>query len=227
MRTTLGVAAALLARQSFPPRKRRRLPFSDRRVFRRRLGARGLGRPHPRRPNRRRGTGGRFAAPARSHRPAGATLTPGLVEGHSHILLHAYTRCRGGSGLPRGPRASRGARNQPPSPDTDGRLHDHPRFGTEGAGYADVELKQAVDQGIIPGPRMLASTRAIVATGSYPPKFAPEWHVPQGAEEADGVDALIRVVRDQMGRARTGSSCTRTIAGGTSPGARPTFSATR
>ena len=63
-------------------------------------------------------------------------------------------------------------------------------LGTEGAGYADVELKQAVDQGIIPGPRMLASTRAIVATGSYAPKgFALEWRVPQGAEEADGVDS--------------------------------------
>jgi imidazolonepropionase-like amidohydrolase len=73
-------------------------------------------------------------------------------------------------------------------------------LGTEGAGYADVELKQAVEQGIIPGPRMLVSTRAIVATGSYAPKgFSLEWRVPQGAEEADGVDALTRVVRDQIG----------------------------
>ena len=72
-------------------------------------------------------------------------------------------------------------------------------LGTEGAGYADVELKQAVEQGIIPGPRMLVSTRAIVATGSYGPKgFALEWRVPQGAEEADG-DSLVRVVRDQIG----------------------------
>ena len=74
-------------------------------------------------------------------------------------------------------------------------------LGTEGAGYADVGLKQAVEQGIITGPRMLVTTRAIVATGSYAPKgFAPEWHIPQGAEEADGHDALIRVVRDQIGR---------------------------
>ena len=73
-------------------------------------------------------------------------------------------------------------------------------LGTEGAGYADVELKQAVNQGIVPGPRVLASTRAIVATGSYAPKgFALEWRVPQGAEEADGVDSLMRVVRDQIG----------------------------
>jgi imidazolonepropionase-like amidohydrolase len=56
-----------------------------------------------------------------------------------------------------------------------------------------------VDQGIIPGPRMLTSTRAIVATGSYGPKgFALQWQVPQGAEEADGA-SLVRVVRDQIG----------------------------
>ena len=74
-------------------------------------------------------------------------------------------------------------------------------LGTEGAGYADVGLKQAVAQGIIPGPRMLVVTRAIVATGSYAPKgFAPEFDIPQGAEEADGVDTLIRVVRDQIGK---------------------------
>jgi imidazolonepropionase-like amidohydrolase len=74
-------------------------------------------------------------------------------------------------------------------------------LGTEGAGYADVGLKQAIDQGIIPGPRMLVSTRAIVATGSYAPRgFAPEVGVPQGAEEADGVDALIRIVRDQIAK---------------------------
>jgi len=72
-------------------------------------------------------------------------------------------------------------------------------LGTEGAAYADVGLKQAVEQGIIPGPRMLVVTRAIVATGSYGPKgFAAEWTVPQGAEEASGND-VIRVVRDQIG----------------------------
>ena len=72
-------------------------------------------------------------------------------------------------------------------------------LGTEGAGYADAELKQAVEQGIVPGPRMLVTTRAIVATGSYGPKgFSLEWRVPQGAEEADDT-TLVRVVRDQIG----------------------------
>jgi imidazolonepropionase-like amidohydrolase len=77
-----------------------------------------------------------------------------------------------------------------------------PRFaiyGTEAA-YADVGLKQAIQQGIIPGPRMLVTTRAIVATGTYGPKgYTSDWDVPQGAEEADG-QGLIRVVRDQAGK---------------------------
>jgi imidazolonepropionase-like amidohydrolase len=73
-------------------------------------------------------------------------------------------------------------------------------LGTEGAGYADVGLKQAVDQNIIPGPHMLVTTRAIVATRSYAPRgFAPEWQIPQGAEEADG-ESIRRIVRDQIGR---------------------------
>jgi imidazolonepropionase-like amidohydrolase len=73
-------------------------------------------------------------------------------------------------------------------------------LGTEGAGYADVGLKQAIEQGIIPGPRLLVTTRAIVTTGSYAPRGAPEWDLPLGAEPADGVDELTRVVRDQIGR---------------------------
>jgi hypothetical protein len=63
-----------------------------------------------------------------------------------------------------------------------------------------VGLKQAVNQNLIPGPRLIITTRAIVATGTYAPKgFSPSWSIPQGAEEADGND-LIRVVRDQAGR---------------------------
>jgi imidazolonepropionase-like amidohydrolase len=98
-------------------------------------------------------------------------------------------------------------------------------LGTEGAGYSDVELKQAVNQGIIPGPRLLASTRAIVATGSYAPKgFALEWRVPQGAEEADGVDSLIRVVRDQIGHGADWVKLYGDYRWGPLPGAHPTFS---
>ena len=94
-------------------------------------------------------------------------------------------------------------------------------LGTEGAQYADVELKQAVNQGIIPGPRILASTRAIVATGSYQPKgFALEWRVPQGAEEAD-IDSITRVVRDQIGHGADWIKLYADYRWGPSPGAHP------
>jgi imidazolonepropionase-like amidohydrolase len=80
-----------------------------------------------------------------------------------------------------------------------------------------------VNQGIIPGPRMLVSTRAVVATGSYQPKFVPEWVVPQGAEEADGVDSLMRVVRDQIGKGADWIKMYGDYRWGPAPGSRPTF----
>jgi imidazolonepropionase-like amidohydrolase len=73
-------------------------------------------------------------------------------------------------------------------------------LGSEGAGYADIGIKAAIEKGVIPGPRLLVAGKAIVATGSYGPKgFAEHVRVPLGAEEADGVDHLIKVVRDQIG----------------------------
>ena len=156
----------------------------------------------------------------------GATLMPGLVEGHSHILLHAYNETVWNDQVAHEGLALRAAR-----------AVNHLRatlmagfttmrdLGTEGAGYADVELKQAVNQGIVPGPRILASTRAIVATGSYAPKgFALEWRVPQGAEEADGVDSLTRVVRDQIGHGADWIKLYGDYRWGPLPGAHATFS---
>ncbi|WP_199242831.1 amidohydrolase family protein [Vitiosangium sp. GDMCC 1.1324] len=130
------------------------------------------------------------------------TLLPGLIEGHSHLLLHPYNETSWNDQVLREPLALRVARATNHARDTLLAGFTTVRdLGTEGAADADVGLKQAIQQGIIPGPRVLATTRAIVATGSYAPKgFAPEWEVPQGAEEADGVDALIRVVRGQMGK---------------------------
>ena len=154
----------------------------------------------------------------------GTTLMPGLVEGHSHILLHSYNETSWTDQVSREGLALRVAR-----------ATNHLRatlqagfttvrdLGTEGAGYADVELKQAVSQGIIPGPRILASTRAIVATGSYQPKFVPEWSVPQGAEEADGVDSLMRVVRDQIGKGADWIKLYGDYRWGPLPGSHPTF----
>jgi imidazolonepropionase-like amidohydrolase len=130
------------------------------------------------------------------------TLLPGLIEGHSHLLLHPYNETTWNDQVLREPLAVRVARATNHARDTLLAGYTTVRdLGTEGAADADVGLKQAIQQGIIPGPRVLATTRAIVATGSYGPKgFAPEWHVPQGAEEADGVDALVRAVRGQMGQ---------------------------
>ncbi len=165
------------------------------------------------------------AAGARVVDLPGTTLTPGLVEAHSHILLHAYSETSWTDQVSREGLALRVAR-----------ATNHLRatlmagfttvrdLGTEGAQYADVELKQAVIQGIIPGPRVLASTKAIVATGSYQPKFVVEWNVPQGAEEADGVDSLTRVVRDQIGKGADWIKMYADYRWGPMPGSRPTFS---
>jgi imidazolonepropionase-like amidohydrolase len=132
----------------------------------------------------------------------GMTLMPGLIDAHSHILLHPYSETVWNDQVAREAlslrvaRATNHLRNTLMAGFTS--LRD---LGTEGAGYADVGLKQAVNQGIVPGPRLFVATRAIVATGSYGPKgYAPEWNVPQGAEEADGIDSLSRVVREQIGK---------------------------
>jgi imidazolonepropionase-like amidohydrolase len=142
--------------------------------------------------------------------PAGAktidlpnlTLMPGLIEAHSHVLLHPYSETSWNDQVAHEALSLRVARatNHLRSTLMAGftTIRD---LGTEGAGFADVGLKQAVNQGIIPGPRMFVATRAIVASGTYGPKgYAPEWNIPQGAEEADGVDSLTRVVREQIGK---------------------------
>ena len=131
----------------------------------------------------------------------GLTLMPGLIEAHSHVLLHPYTETVWNDQVARESLSLRVARATNHLRDTlQSGFTTIRDLGTEGAAYADVGLKQALEQGIIPGPRMLVTTRAIVATGSYGPKgYASEWRVPQGAEEADGVDSLTRVVRDQIG----------------------------
>ena len=155
----------------------------------------------------------------------GLTLLPGLIEAHSHILLHPYSETPWNDQVAheslslRVARATTHLRNTLQAGFTT--IRD---LGTEGAGYADVGLKQAVDQGIIPGPRMVVATRAIVATGSYGPKgYAAEWRVPQGAEEADGIDSLTRVVRDQIGHGADWVKVYADYRWGTQ-GAAPTFS---
>lgn len=130
----------------------------------------------------------------------GATLMPGMIEGHSHLLLHPYNETVWENQVLREPLALRVAR-----------ATNHARatlmagitttrdLGTEGAQYADVGLRDAINQGIIPGPRMLVAGPAMVVTGEYAPKgFAPEHTIPQGADEADGLDGVVRVARNQI-----------------------------
>src|ERR1041385_915752 len=155
----------------------------------------------------------------------GMTLMPGLIDAHSHILLHPYSETVWNDQVAREAlslrvaRATNHLRNTLMAGFTT--LRD---LGTEGAGYADVGLKQAVNQGIIPGPRLFVATRAIVATGSYGPKgYAPEWTVPQGAEEASGVEELTRVVRDQIGHGADWVKLYADYRWGAGGGAHPTF----
>ncbi|MCO6359232.1 metal-dependent hydrolase family protein [Roseivirga pacifica] len=130
----------------------------------------------------------------------GKTLMPGIIEGHSHILLHPYNETSWNDQVLVESVAERSARavNHLKASLMAGvtTMRD---LGSEGAGYADVGLKQAVEKGVIPGPRLLVAGKAIVATGSYGPAgFHEGVTVPLGAEAADGTD-LVRVTRDQIG----------------------------
>jgi imidazolonepropionase-like amidohydrolase len=155
----------------------------------------------------------------------GCTLLPGLIEAHSHLYLHPYNETSWDdqvlkeSFTLRVCRATQHARATLQAGFTT--IRD---LGTEGAGYADVGIKKAIDQGIIPGPRMLVVTRAIVATGSYAPHRTDyAYPVPQGAEEASG-DALIRVVRDQIGHGADWVKIYADTPWGPTGKAQPTFS---
>jgi imidazolonepropionase-like amidohydrolase len=138
---------------------------------------------------------------AKEVRLPGLTLLPGLIEGHSHLLLHPYNETSWNDQVLREPLSYRVARAVTHAERTlMAGVTTVRDLGTEGAGYADVGLKRAIEEGLIPGPRMLVAGPAMVATGSYGPKgFATEVRVPQGAEEADGIEGVTRVARDQIG----------------------------
>jgi imidazolonepropionase-like amidohydrolase len=156
----------------------------------------------------------------------GTTLLPGLIDAHSHVLLHPYNETPWDDQVLKEPLALRVARatNHLRATLMAGftTLRD---LGTEGAADADVGLKQALDRGIIVGPRLIPSTRAIVATGSYGPKgFDPRWDVPQGAQEADGVEGVTRVVREQIGHGAEWVKLYADYRWGPNGETRPTFS---
>jgi imidazolonepropionase-like amidohydrolase len=131
---------------------------------------------------------------------SGLTLIPGLIELHSHLLLHPYDETPWDDQVLkesielrtiRGVLAARATLEAGFTTVRD--------LGTEGAGFADVALRNAIASGLIPGPRVFTSTRALVATGSYGPSgFDPRWDIPKGAQVVDGPDAMRRAVREQI-----------------------------
>ncbi|PTM08311.1 MAG: amidohydrolase [Bacteroidetes bacterium] len=130
----------------------------------------------------------------------GKTLMPGLIEGHSHVLLHPYNETNWNdqvlkeSPVERSIRATNHVRNSLLAGVTTMR-----DLGAEGAGYSDVYIKKTIDEGTIIGPRLLVAGPAVVATGAYGPKgFHDGVQVPLGAEEASGND-VIKTVRRQLG----------------------------
>ncbi|GAB1446514.1 amidohydrolase family protein [Flammeovirgaceae bacterium] len=131
----------------------------------------------------------------------GTTIMPGMIEGHSHLLLYPYNQTSWNDQVMKESDAYRVARATIHAKKTLMAGFTTVRdLGTEGAGYADVGLKKSIEDEIIPGPRMIVAGRAIVATGSYGPKgFDTDFEVMLGAEPADGND-LIRVTRDQIGK---------------------------
>jgi imidazolonepropionase-like amidohydrolase len=143
-------------------------------------------------------------APAGAERIAlpGATVIPGLIEGHSHLFLHPYDETLWDDQVLKEPLGLRVARAVAHAAATlRAGVTTERDLGTEGALDNDVQLRRAIEQGIVPGPRLLAVTRAIVATGSYgPARSRYAFDPPQGAEEADGEEAIVRVVRGQIGR---------------------------
>lgn len=132
---------------------------------------------------------------------SGTTLMPGMIEGHSHMLLYPYNQTSWNDQVMKESDAYRVARATVHAKNTLMAGFTTVRdLGSEGAGYSDVGLKKSIQDGVIPGPRMLVAGRAIVATGSYGPKgFDTDFEVMLGAEPADGND-LVRVTRDQIGK---------------------------
>lgn len=156
---------------------------------------------------------------------SGQTLLPGLIEGHGHLLLYPYNeQSWNNQVLTESPelRAIRGGEHARTT-----LMHGITTFrdlGSEGAGYADVALREAISSGIIAGPDLIVAGPAIVATGAYGPKgFHPDVNVPLGAQEADGIEGVMRVVREQIGKGADFIKVYADYRWGPAGEARPTF----
>ena len=131
-----------------------------------------------------------------------ATVLPGLIDSHTHLFLQGEEPAEGGYDVQllkyplsfRVARATVSARRALEQGFTT--LRD---LETEGAGYGDVGLKQAIEKGYIPGPRLFVVTRAISTTGGYPLEdYAPEVEVPKGAQIVDGPVEARKAAREQL-----------------------------
>jgi imidazolonepropionase-like amidohydrolase len=145
----------------------------------------------------------RFKLPAETEiiELKGMTLLPGLIEGHSHLFLHPYNETSWNDQVLKESRAERTVRAVSHAKETLLAGFTTVRdLGTEGALYDDAGLKESIEKGLIPGPRMIIATRAIVTTGSYGPKLSVDNETIKGAAEADGEDALIKEIRMQIGK---------------------------
>jgi imidazolonepropionase-like amidohydrolase len=173
---------------------------------------------------------GTIHAPAGAQRVVlpGTTLTPGLIDLHSHVFLHPYNETLWNDQVLKEPQdyrtleAAAHARATLLAGFTT--LRD---LGTEGAGFADVSVKRAIDEGMIPGPRLFIATRAIVATASYGPGprgFRPDIDLPGGAQEVSGVDEAIRATREQAGHGADWIKLYADYRVGTDGGTQPTLS---
>ncbi len=135
--------------------------------------------------------------------PVSGACMPGLIDAHSHVLLQGdITAADYDEQILKQSVAFRtilAVRN----------AYRSLRYGfttirdveTEGAGYADVDLKKAINQGIVPGPRMFTAGRAMDVTGAYP-ILGYDWqlqpHLPHGVQEVDGVEGARKAVREQL-----------------------------
>lgn len=168
------------------------------------------------------------AAPADAERIAlpGTTLIPGLIEGHSHLFLHPYNETLWDDQVLKEPFGFRMAAAVAHARATlEAGITTTRDLGTEGAFDGDVQLKRAIERGLVPGPRILTTTRAIVATGSYGPRRSSYAFEPlQGAEEASGAEEIARVVRSQIGHGADWIKVYADYRWGPHGGALPTFS---
>lgn len=132
----------------------------------------------------------------------GCTVLPGFIEGHSHLFLHPYNETSWDDQVLKESRAERMARAVTHANATLMAGFTTVRdLGTEGAMYDDVGLKTAIDKGVVPGPRIICATRAIVAKGTYGPKSpSADVVLPQGAAEVSNIDEMMNEVRTQISK---------------------------